>query len=202
MRHKLEGGPPPARTGPVFTFLGRGLKLMGARKDHCRPPVPLSPVSSDDGRSRSTTITWVDEKVNESPAAVVLQVCGKASQTAATFAPHGKCCSRPEVTPTRQTLTRPREIRHPTSGFNSILDLDLLDRQSLARTRRTPRAFLRRLSRARPTQLSGASELDGHAGRLTLEKVRSRVIAFTSAGPYEPNRRSSRYKLCIILLCR
>ncbi|GAA5862870.1 hypothetical protein JCM3774_006669 [Rhodotorula dairenensis] len=89
MRHKLEGGPAPSRTGPVFTLLGRGLKRMGAPKTHHRPPVPLSPTSpvgSDDGRSRSTTITWVDEKVDEGPA-VVLSVCGKESPTTPTFAP-------------------------------------------------------------------------------------------------------------------
>lgn len=67
MRYKINGGEtPPARIGPVFTVLGRCRRAVIPRRGRQAPhPLPLSPIGSEDGRSRSTTITWVDQKVDE-----------------------------------------------------------------------------------------------------------------------------------------
>lgn len=70
MRYKINGGEtPPARVGPVFTVLGRCRRAVIPRRSRQVPlPLPLSPTGSEDGRSRSTTITWVDQKVDEGVA--------------------------------------------------------------------------------------------------------------------------------------
>ncbi|TKA55051.1 hypothetical protein B0A53_02526 [Rhodotorula sp. CCFEE 5036] len=67
MRYKINGGEaPPARIGPVFTVLGRCRRAVIPRRGRQAPlPLPLSPIGSEDRRSRSTTITWVDQKVDE-----------------------------------------------------------------------------------------------------------------------------------------
>ncbi|GAA5992498.1 hypothetical protein JCM10908_000850 [Rhodotorula pacifica] len=97
MGYKVNGGTPPSRTGPVFTALGRCIRLTRKRPHSRRAPIPLSPMAlspagSDDSRSRATTLTWADRKV-ENSTAIVLPVASDISSDAK-LSPHGRTLTR------------------------------------------------------------------------------------------------------------
>ena len=88
MRYKAVGGTPPSRIGPVFTIFGRCRTVIVGRRRRTSPPMPVSPTSSEDCPSCSTTNAWIDQKVEEGTA-VVEPAC-KEPATPPSTAPHGE----------------------------------------------------------------------------------------------------------------
>ncbi|KAG0659493.1 hypothetical protein C6P46_005130 [Rhodotorula mucilaginosa] len=80
MRYKAVGGTPPSRIGPVFTVLGRCRTVITRRRRRTSPPMAGFPTASEDGRSRSTTNAWIDQKVEEGTA-IVKPVSKETSKT-------------------------------------------------------------------------------------------------------------------------